>query len=159
MQHTIGISGMKVASEPDDTLITYSLGSCVGLSLFDPVTSIGGLIHCMLPLSKIDKDRAARSPYMFVDTGVPLLIREMLAKGAAKKRLVAKVAGAAQLMDSNNVFRIGERNKVVLRKLLWKNNILIAAEETGGNIPRTMTLYLADGRTTLRNAGQERELK
>lgn len=150
---------MKVASEPDDTLITYSLGSCVGLSLFDPVTSIGGLIHCMLPLSKIDKDRAARSPYMFVDTGVPLLIREMLAKGAAKKRLVAKVAGAAQLMDSNNVFRIGERNKVVLRKLLWKNNILIAAEETGGNIPRTMTLYLADGRTTLRNAGQERELK
>ena len=96
---------------------------------------------------------------MFVDTGVPLLIREMLSKGAAKKRLVAKVAGAAQLMDSNNVFRIGERNKVVLRKLLWKNNILIAAEETGGNIPRTMTLYLADGRTTLRNAGQERELK
>ena len=159
MRHTIGISEMKVASEPDDTLITYSLGSCVGLSLFDPVTSIGGLIHCMLPLSKIDKDRAARSPYMFVDTGVPLLIREMLSKGAAKKRLVAKVAGAAQLMDSNNVFRIGERNKVVLRKLLWKNNILIAAEETGGNIPRTMTLYLADGRTTLRNAGQERELK
>lgn len=159
MRYTVGISEMIVASGPDDTLITYSLGSCVGLSLFDPVKRIGGLIHCMLPLSKIDKERAGRSPYMFVDTGVPLLLREMLEKGAEKKRLIAKVAGAAQLLDTQNTFRIGERNMVVLRKLLWKNNILIDAEETGDSIPRTMTLFLADGRTTIRTAGKERELK
>jgi chemotaxis protein CheD len=149
---------MKVANGPDDVLVTYSLGSCVGLAIYDPGTKVGGLIHCMLPLSKIDASRSVKSPYMFVDSGVPLLLRAVLDLGAEKRRLVAKVAGAAQLMDSQNTFRIGERNMVVLRKLLWKNNILIAAEETGGNIARTLTLYLADGRTTIRNAGVEREL-
>ena len=150
---------MQVADKPDDILITYSLGSCVGLTLYDPHAGLGGMIHCMLPLSKIDSERAKQAPMMFVDTGVPLLLQTLLNNGAEKKRLVAKVAGAAQLLDQKNTFRIGERNKVVLRKLLWKNNILIAAEETGGNIARTMSLYLADGRTTIRSGGKEHELE
>jgi len=159
VQVTVGISDMKLSRNPSDVLITYSLGSCVGLSLYDPVARVGGLIHCMLPLSKIDAERAKTVPCMFTDTGVPLLIQEILNMGAQKSRLVAKLAGAAKLLDDSNTFRIGDRNVVVLRKVLWKNNILISAEETGGSIARTMLLYIDSGRTTIKSKGVERDLE
>ncbi|HPO14514.1 MAG TPA: chemotaxis protein CheD, partial [Candidatus Hydrogenedentes bacterium] len=112
---------MRIADQPDDVLVTYSLGSCVGLTLYDPVLRIGGMIHCMLPLSKIDPVKAAQVPEMFTDTGVPRLIQTMLDRGAPMRRLVAKVAGAAKLLDEQGTFNIGERNFTVLRKVLWKN--------------------------------------
>lgn len=158
VKHIVGISDMKVSGSAEDSIITYSLGSCIGLALYDPQIRAGGLIHCMLPLSKIDLNRAAERPYMFTDTGVPLLIGALLDLGAEKRRLIAKVAGAAQLLDNSNSFNIGERNQVVLRKLLWKNKILIAAEDTGGTVARTMTLDLNTGSTTLRSGGRQYEL-
>jgi chemotaxis protein CheD len=145
---------MKISGDPEDVLVTYSLGSCIGVSLYDPAAQVGGLIHCMLPLSKLDPARAREKPCMFTDTGLPELMRAMIAKGAEKKRIVAKVAGASRLSDDNNTFRIGDRNKVVLRKVLWKNNILIAAEDTGGNVARTMYLNIDTGETTIRSAGK-----
>ncbi|HOE66788.1 MAG TPA: chemotaxis protein CheD [Candidatus Hydrogenedentes bacterium] len=158
MQHTVGISELKISTDPEDVIITYSLGSCVGLSLYDPEARVGGMIHCMLPLSKIDPAKAASNPAMFTDTGVVLLIQTMLDAGASIKRLVAKVAGASQLMDQTDTFKIGERNYVVLRKVLWKNNILIAAEDVGGAVARTMALYMTNGKTTVRKKGEEIEL-
>lgn len=158
MTHTVGISEMKISTRADDVLVTYSLGSCVGLALYDPVARVGGLIHCMLPLSKIDPVKAQQNPQMFTDTGVPALIQGMLNVGAQMRNMVAKVAGAASLLDEQGTFKIGERNYIVLRKLLWKNNILIAAEDTGGSIARTMYLYLDTGRVMLRSRGVEKEL-
>jgi chemotaxis protein CheD len=158
VQYTVGISEMRVSNNPADLIVTYSLGSCVGLALYDPQARIGGMVHCMLPVSKIDPDRARQSPCMFTDTGVPLLIQSLMDLGAQKRNIVAKVAGAAKLLDDSDTFRIGERNMVVLRKVLWKNNILIAAEDTGGTIARTLYLYLDSGRTTIKSAGKEYEL-
>ncbi len=158
MQHTVGISEIAVTGKREDIIVTYSLGSCVGLTLFDPVAQVGGMIHCMLPLSKIDPAKAKQSPAMFADTGIPHLLRCVLDMGAEKKNLVAKVAGAAQLMDEQGTFRIGERNYVVLRKVLWKNDILIAADDTGGTIARTMYLYMDTGRTMIKSRGSETEL-
>ena len=158
MVRTVGISEMAISDQPGDVLVTYSLGSCIGLSLYDPVARIGGLIHCMLPLSKIDPFKAQANPQMFTDTGVPSLIQGMLEMGASKRRLLAKLAGAANLLDDKRTFRIGERNYIVMRKILWKNSILIAAEDTGGTMARTMYLYMATGRTTVKSHGQEREL-
>jgi chemotaxis protein CheD len=154
----IGISEMQVSSTASDVLITYSLGSCVGLSLFDPQVGVGGLIHCMLPLSRIDKDKAQAKPCMFTDTGIPLLLQTMLDVGAKLDRLVAKVAGGGAPLQDNGVFNIGERNYTVLRKVLWKNNILIAAEDVGGTKPRTMLLHLDSGRTTIKSGGEEVDL-
>lgn len=119
---------------------------------------MGGLIHCMLPLSKIDREKAKANPQMFVDTGVPDLLQKMFNLGAQRKRIIAKVAGCAQLLDEKKLFRIGERNYTVLRKVLWKNDILIAAEDIGGSIPRTMFLYMETGVTILKVRGQEVEL-
>lgn len=155
---TVGVSDMAISQSPEETLITYSLGSCVGLSLYDASAGVGGLIHSMLPLSKIDPAKAAANPFMFVDTGVPALLQALFERGARKATLVAKVAGGSAIMDECGVFKIGERNCTVLRKLLWKNDILVSGEDTGGSVPRTMSLSMATGRTVLKIAGQERDL-
>lgn len=158
MLQTVSVSEMQISNTPTDVLVTYSLGSCAGLSLYDPAAEVGGLIHCMLPLSKIDREKAKANPQMFVDTGVPDLLQKMFNLGAQRKRIIAKVAGCAQLLDEKKLFRIGERNYTVLRKVLWKNDILIAAEDIGGSIPRTMFLYMETGVTILKVRGQEVEL-
>ncbi|HOQ32983.1 MAG TPA: chemotaxis protein CheD [Candidatus Hydrogenedens sp.] len=155
---TVNISDMKVSSNPEDVLVTYSLGSCVGVTLYDPLQKIGGLILCMLPLSKVDPERAKEVPYMFVDTGLPLMLQTLINMGANKNRIVAKVAGGAVLLDDNGMFRIGERNHIVVRKLLWKNNILISSEDVGGTIARTVYLQINDGKTIIKSAGKEYEL-
>ncbi len=158
MNHTVGIAEMKVSNDPGDVLATYALGSCVGVSLYDPVGRVGGLIHCMLPLSRIDPVKAERNPLMYVDTGMSVLLQTMFDHGAQRKSLVAKVAGASRIMDAGGIFNIGERNYTVVRKVLWKNDILIAGEDVGGSLPRTMYLYLDSGRTVLKVAGEEKEL-
>jgi len=152
---TVDISDMKIARSPDDILVTYSLGSCVGLALYDKVARVGGLIHCMLPLSKIDPDKAGLRPFMFVDTGVTRLLGDLFKLGAQRQNLVAKVAGAGSPLGKEETFRIGQRNYTILRKLLWKNNILIDAEDIGGSKARTMYLYMADGLVTVKSEGKE----
>ncbi len=158
MIHTVGIADMKVSNRPEDIIVTHSLGSCIGLALYDPVVRCGGLIHCMLPLSKIDPEKARVSPLMFTDTGVPALLQAVFDMGAERSRLIAKVAGAASVLDDKGLFKIGERNYTVLRKVLWKNNILIASEDVGGTTARTVYLHLETGRTVIKSRGQEVDL-
>lgn len=146
---------MAVSTSPNEVLITYSLGSCVGLSLYDPVAGVGGLIHCMLPLSRMDPEKAKVRPCLFTDTGVTALIQGVLDAGARRKSLVAKVAGGGAPLEDNGMFKIGERNYTVLRKVLWKNNILIQGEDVGGKAARTMVLYMAQGVTAVRSGGRE----
>jgi chemotaxis protein CheD len=152
---TVDIADMKVTRDQGDILVTYSLGSCVGLSLYDPVVGVGGMIHCMLPLSSIDPEKANVRPFMFVDTGVTALLTSLFGMGAQRQHIVAKVAGAGSPLGQEETFRIGQRNYTILRKLLWKNNILINSEDVGGSKARTMYLYMQDGRTTVKSAGKE----
>ena len=152
---TVDISDLKMSQDANDILVTYSLGSCVGLALYDKVAKVGGLIHCMLPLSKIDKEKAAMRPSMFVDTGVTQMLTKLFKQGAQRQNLVAKVAGAGSPLGKEETFRIGQRNYTILRKLLWKNNILIDSEDVGGSKARTMFLYLEDGLVTVKSEGKE----
>ena len=156
----VGISELIMSDVPDDTIITYSLGSCIGVSLYDPLLKIGGLIHCMLPLSTGEPERAADKPCMYVDTGMTKFLQELFNRGVQRKNILCRVAGGGSPHDDNGVFRIGERNYSVLRKILWKNNILIKGELVGGNDPKTMVLDMASGRTFIRlNGKNELELK
>lgn len=155
---TVDISDMKLSGDRDDVIVTYSLGSCVGVTLYDPVAGVGGMIHCMLPLSKIDPAKARIKPYMFVDTGVAAMLGELYRMGASRQNIVAKVAGAGSPLGKEETFRIGQRNYTILRKFLWKNNILINKEDVGGSKARTLYLYMADGRTTVKSEGKEVEL-
>jgi len=112
----------------------------------------------MLTLSKLDPEKAKAKPAMFTDTGFVKLLHEVLASGARKDRLIVKVAGGGSPMDTAGRFKIGERNYAVLRKLLWKNDILIAAEDVGGSHPRTMRLRLSDGQVTISTGKDVKEL-
>lgn len=152
---TVDISDMRVSNNPNEILVTYSLGSCVGLTLYDAVAGVGGLIHCMLPMAKIDPEKARVRPFMFVDTGVSQLMTTLFEMGAQRKNMVAKVAGAGSPLGREETFRIGQRNYTILRKLLWKNSILIDAEDIGGAKARTMYLYMADGLVTVKSEGKE----
>jgi len=151
----VDISDMKVSNRVGDVLVTYALGSCLGVTMYDPVVRVAGMIHCMLPLSKVDPAKAAKMPYMFVDTGVPALFKAISELGAQKNRLVVKVAGCGQILGDNKLFKIGERNYTVLRKILWKNDILITGEHVGGNFSRTVFIEVATGRVVVRASGRE----
>ena len=154
----VDISDMKLSRNREDVIVTYSLGSCVGLTLYDPLAGVGAMIHCMLPMSKIDPEKARLKPYMFVDTGVAAMLHDLYQAGAQRQNLIAKVAGAGSPLGKEETFRIGQRNYTILRKFLWKNNILIAREDVGGSKARTLYLNMADGRTTVKSEGQEVEL-
>lgn len=154
MDQVVGISEMVISKNVTDVLVTYSLGSCLGLTLYDPVTKLGGMIHCLLPMSKLDPEQAKTTPAMFADTGLTQLMASMLKRGADKSRLVVKAAGCGAPMDRTDQFKIGSRNHAVMRKLMWKNNMLIQGEATGGTKPRTLKLEIATGQVTVTSPGE-----
>lgn len=158
----VGMADVRFSTTPGERLITYALGSCLGLAIHDPVAGVGGLLHVMLPQSSIDAAKAARNPAMFVDTGVPLLFKESYKLGARKERLVVTVAGGASSAASEDAdqFQIGKRNILMLRRLLWRNNVILHAHDLGGlQTSRTLSLLVGSGRVVVKSNGTEHELR
>lgn len=158
MQIIVNISDARVSANPGDTIVTYSLGSCIGVMLYDPVVPIAGLLHFQLPTSTMDADRAKRQPLMFADSGLETLINEMVARGANKRRLKVKIAGGAKMFEDNSTFDIGKRNHTAIRKALWQHGLFVDAEECGGSVPRTVSINVADGKVLLKRGGATAEL-
>lgn len=154
----VGIADLAVSNNQTLTLATYSLGSCLGVSIYDPVARVGGLLHVMLPESKIDPDKARRQPAMFMDTGIPALFRAAYELSAEKYRVQICVAGGAQVMDSSGFFSIGKRNYESLKGLLNEHSLQIRAEQVGGMVSRSMYLNLATGEVKLKISGQSEDL-
>lgn len=146
---------MKISSNPGDILITHALGSCLGITVHDPVAQVGGLLHVMMPLSTIDPAKAAKNPFLFVDTGVPRLFLEAYKMGAVKAHMEVKVAGGASFKEdeSSDFFQIGKRNMVILRKLLWKNGVMLKGEDVGKCESRTMSLEIGTGEVSIKVNG------
>ena len=149
----VGVADMVASNDASADIITYSLGSCLGISIYDPVKKVGGLLHIMLPDSKIDPRKGDNSPFMFVDTGVPRLFHSAYDLGADRSRLIVKVAGGAQFLDEKGVFNIGERNIQALKALFAQKGITIHAHEVGGITSRTMRLDLSNGNVTIKPPG------
>ena len=141
----VGMADYKVGRAPD-TLISYGLGSCIGISLYDPQTKIGGLLHIMLPDS--NQSRANENRAKFADTGIPDMLNELIRMGAAKSRLVAKLAGGSQMFafaNASDIMRVGLRNASASKEILKKLSIPIVGEDTGGNYGRTVQIDLSTG--------------
>jgi chemotaxis protein CheD len=153
MNIVVGMADMKTSNAPDVTLITYSLGSCIAVTLYDPVAKVGGLIHFMLPESRIDIQKAQKNPYMFADAGIPLLFKEIYKLGGEKNRLTTNVVGGAQILDDSGYFNIGKRNYTALRKILWMNNVMIHREDVGGCVNRTVSLEVCSGKVKVKTCG------
>ncbi len=151
----VGISDMKVSNDADAVLIAYSLGSCIGITVYDPVAKVGGMLHFMLPESKLDEGKAQKNPFMFADTGIPGLLEAVCNLGAKKERLKVVVAGGAQVLDQKAFLNIGKRNQMAVKEMLSKHEITIDYEEMGGNVNRTIKLSIRNGETWLKTLGQE----
>lgn len=158
MPLVVDIADFQVSNDPQVELVTYSLGSCIGVVIWDPITRVGGMLHYMLAESSISPEKAKANPAMFADTGIPVLFRSAYELGAIKTRLIVRVAGGSSLLDDNGTFNIGKRNYQALRKIFWKNGVLIDSEHVGGQLSRTLRMNLATGRTALRIRGKEMEL-
>ena len=141
----VGMADYKVGRGPS-VLISYGLGSCIGISLYDPQTQIGGLLHIMRPDST--QARASDNPAKFADTGLPLMLNDVIGMGASRSRLVAKIAGGAQMFAFSNatdIMRVGTRNAEAVKRILREMGIRVIAEDTGGSYGRTVQIDLANG--------------
>jgi chemotaxis protein CheD len=154
MKIVVGVGDMQVCKGPDDSIVTYSLGSCIGLCIYDPVARVGGILHYMLPESRISPEKAAANPYMFADTGIPALFKKAYTLGAVKGRMTVRAAGGAQILDAAGLFNIGKRNILEMRKILWQNGVTLGASEVGGTVNRTVTMEVATGEIALKTSGQ-----
>lgn len=157
----VGIADLHVANNEKDEIVTYALGSCLGITMHDPVAKVGGLVHVMLPDSSIDRVKAEKQPGMFVDTGVPELLDRMQKSGASRSRLRIAVAGgaAAARAGAKDHFQIGERNFKALEAWMSSQGMRFIASDVGGsNLARTMTLAVGTGSVEIKSDGVARKL-
>ena len=156
---TVGnVSDAKVSNDPEEVIVTYSLGSCIAVCVYDPAIRAGGMLHYQLPSSSMEPERARQKPFMFADTGMKLLIGRLAAMGANTKRMQVKIAGGAAMEAGPKGFDIGKRNHLAIRKVLWQHGMFIHAEDVGGSWPRHMYLDVETGTVTVKGNGQEKTL-
>ncbi len=157
MKHIVGVADMKTSNSIEDTIVTYSLGSCIGVVIYDPIAKAGGILHYMLPDSSIDYAKAKAKPFMFADTGIPRLFKQTYTLGAQKPRIKVFIAGGAEILDQRGFFNIGKRNYMALKKMLFRNNVLIDKQAVGGNVNRTVRLEIGTGHIYVKTSGQGEE--
>ncbi|MDP4108459.1 MAG: chemotaxis protein CheD [Bacillota bacterium] len=136
---------MQIAKCPEQ-FVTYALGSCIGICLYDSGKKIGGLGHIMLPTKPAH--RADEVPFRYADTCIPLMVEKMEKMGAARRSITAKIAGGAKMFevaDDNSFGNIGERNSIAVKDTLFKLKIPVIAEDIGLNYGRTVFFYTETG--------------
>lgn len=150
---TVGIADMKML-QWDGELITYALGSCIGICLYDPAVKLAALIHIMLP---INMEAGRKNTMKYADTGIRETLKQLEARGARKTRLVAKIAGGAKMFEvsgSSGLGNIGQRNIESVHLNLRREGIHIVAENVGGSVARTLSFFPGTGQGQIRAYGQ-----
>ena len=151
-QLVVGIGDMKLGRQ-EGTIITYALGSCIGIALYDPMIKLGALVHIMLP-ERVNSDA---NIFKYADTGVRETLRKLYAYGAVKHRLTAKIAGGAKMFDmkgGSSLGNIGDRNAQSVKRVLAQEGIRGLKEDTGANYARTMSIDLQTGMVLIKTFGR-----
>jgi chemotaxis protein CheD len=150
---SVGIGQLAISRDPKEILVAYGLGSCIGVSVYDPTTRVAGMVHVLLPASD-GKVADAREPARFADTGIDTLMRKITEAGGFPRRLVVKIAGGASVLGPSNAekFKIGERNADAVKERLKRHGVSPAALDLGGVKGRTLELHPASGKTFVRTA-------
>ncbi len=156
---TVGLGELKISKNPQEVLVAYGLGSCVGVAVYDPLVRVGALLHAMLPERNGNANAEATK---YVDSGIAEMLAQLATLGAAKHRLIVRAAGGANMLtvsDLKRTLNIGERNVAAMQTTLTALRLPLQAQALGGSVGRTVRLYVATGRVTLRTmGGQEQEL-
>lgn len=147
----VGIADMKMAQK-GERLITYALGSCIGICLYDPQIKLAAMVHIMLP---INMEAGRKNTFKYADTGIRETLNQMVAKGAMKGRITAKIAGGAKMFEVNGgtLGSIGQRNSESVHQVLRRENIRLLWEDVGGKVARTMEFDSATGNGVIRSYG------
>jgi chemotaxis protein CheD len=153
----VGVGDMAVSNNENATLSTYALGSCVGVIAYDPIAKAGGMLHLMLPESRLSPDKAVSQPAMFADTGLPLMFNSLAGFRATLNNLRLFVVGGASVVNGADPFRIGDRNLSAVKKILEGYPCPIRGYDVGGTINRTVHLEISRGQVTLRLPDQTRQ--
>ena len=153
-RHVVGIGEFAVSSRKEDVIITHALGSCIAVCVWDPTNFVAGLLHFLLPDSRINPQRAKDQPAAFADTGIPLLFQAAYKEGLQKNRCMVRLVGGAEVAGSGATFDIGKRNILAAKNMLWRNGVLIKGEDVGGKAVRTVNLFVGDGRLQI-TSGRE----
>ena len=148
----IGIADMNMA-KGEGMLVTYALGSCIGICLHDPVLKLGALVHIMLP---VNMEAGRKTPMKYADTGIRETLRLMESKGASRNRITAKIAGGAKMFEvgSSSLGNIGQRNIESVHINLKKEGIRLLKEDVGGGVARTLLFDVATGQACVRCYGR-----
>jgi chemotaxis protein CheD len=159
LRRNIGIGELIVVRSAEGTLATHAVGSCITVCLFDPVTTVAGMLHFLLPEAKINPARAQAHPAVFADSGIPLLFQTAYRHGLVKARAIVKLIGGAEMPPNNTGgFNTGQRNLLAARSLLWRNGVFVAAEDVGGTDARTVHMSAVDGRLQVFSGRSFKEL-
>jgi chemotaxis protein CheD len=150
----VGVADCQVSNNPSAQIVTYALGSCLGVCVYDSVNRVGGMLHMMLPDSTIHRATSDR-PAMYADTGFPLLIDMMANAGAQTMRLQCKIFGGAQVLNADSYFRIGEKNIRAAESLAQQYNLRVLVWEVGGQVNRTIRFSMANGEVKVRVPNKE----
>ena len=148
---------MKMTRQ-EGILITYALGSCIGVSFYDPMIKLGALLHIMLPEKSGAKDG---NVFKFADTGIRETLRKLTAFGGSKSRMVCKIAGGAKMFEmkgSGGLGNIGERNSQNVKRILMAEGLRVTSEDVGANYAMTMLLDVATGNVYVRSAGKPEKM-
>ena len=152
----VNFSEMKISSNPVETLVAFSIGSGIGMTIHDPVGGVGGVLNFILPDStKANGSNPAKTPYMFADTGIAAFLKALFEEGAKAENLNVVIDGAAHVMDQTGVFNIGQKNLEALKTCLDGYDIKIHHEASGGTQSRTISLEIGSGRSIIRTFGEE----
>lgn len=149
----VGIADMKMVKD-GEKVITYALGSCIGICLYDPKLKLGALVHIMLPLNM---EAGRKNPLKYADTGIRETLKAMQQKGALKSRIVAKAAGGAKMFDvsgNGSLGNIGQRNIESVHLVLKMEGIRLLAEDVGGSVARTLTFDPSTNMATIQSYGK-----
>ena len=152
----IGVSECRTSRDRDSYLVTYALGSCIGVAIYDRNSGVGGLLHFQLPDSSMDRELAESHPSMFADTGLQLLLSKITRLGGDPKRSLVRIAGGAAIIGSQRLggqgsplpgegTGVGKQNYLAIRKLLWRHGLMLEGEAVGGGQGRTLGLTLGTG--------------
>ena len=152
MKIIVNISDMAVTNRSNDTLITYALGSCIGLAVYDQKNKVGGMIHYQLSDSSIEKT-SDLNICKYADTGIPYLFQQVEKLGGTVGNLIVKAAGGAVITMERDFFQIGRKNYIALRKILWQYNLFLGGEDTGGKVEKNLVLEMATGQTYTKSRG------
>jgi len=152
---SVGLGEAIVSRDPQVVLAAYGLGSCLGVAMYDPIARVAGLLHAVLPTSQ-NGHQGEGSAFKYVDSGIHTLLAAMEEAGAQRSHIIVKLAGGANMLVAtslSHVFEIGTRNVQSAYQVLENLHLRVAAAEVGGNVGRTVRLYVSNGRLTVRKIG------